>query len=409
MIRFIHTSDIHFGVENYGKIDLQTGIHSRLLDFAKAVHYMIDVAIEEQVDFFLFAGDAYKVHNPTQTQQKMLLEAFFRLQKANIPVVIIVGNHDHPVSFGKIHALDVFAQFPLEGFHVIAKPRMIKLETKSGPVQIVGIPWPTRSNLSLQAAHKDTHSIATLVGSAVSRIVAELAALLDTNIPAVLSGHLTVSNGIFSGSERTAIIGTDPIFLPASLTLPQFDYVALGHLHRYQQLSDTKPPIVYSGSPERIDFGERNDTKGFCLVSIERNHPHHEFIKTPTRNFVQLDIILTNDTPYTDQIVSYLEKTNIRDAVIKIVYTLPEIMLHKIDMQIIYRAAAKAMYIAGIIPRYTNQIRTTRMTLDQQQQSISTIIESYIESKPEYRAIKSELLEKIAQLSQEVQVQPTED
>ena len=45
MIRFVHTADIHFGVENYGKIDPQTGIHSRLLDFAKALNFCIDIAL----------------------------------------------------------------------------------------------------------------------------------------------------------------------------------------------------------------------------------------------------------------------------------------------------------------------------------------------------------------------------
>ena len=56
MIRFIHTADIHFGMENYGRIDTKTGIHSRLLDFVKALNICIDAAIEESVDFFLIVG-----------------------------------------------------------------------------------------------------------------------------------------------------------------------------------------------------------------------------------------------------------------------------------------------------------------------------------------------------------------
>ena len=139
MIRFIHTADIHFGVENYGKIDHATGIHSRLLDFVKALDFCIDYAIEQHVDFFLFCGDAYKTHNPTQTQQRLLFKSFFRLYSQGIPVVIIVGNHDHPLSFGKTHALNLFGQLPLDGFYVIEKPDTLILQTKSGPVQIVGI------------------------------------------------------------------------------------------------------------------------------------------------------------------------------------------------------------------------------------------------------------------------------
>ena len=65
MIRFIHTADIHLGVENYGKIDQKTGIHTRLLDFSHALEYCIDYAIEQKVDFFLFCGDAYKTTSPS--------------------------------------------------------------------------------------------------------------------------------------------------------------------------------------------------------------------------------------------------------------------------------------------------------------------------------------------------------
>ncbi len=84
-----------------GKIDGVTGIHTRLLDFTKALTHCIDIAISENVDFFLFCGDAYKTPHPTQTQQRLLVQCFLRLHEAKIPVIIIVGIHDHPLSFGK--------------------------------------------------------------------------------------------------------------------------------------------------------------------------------------------------------------------------------------------------------------------------------------------------------------------
>src|SRR5581483_2483124 len=101
MIKFVHTADVHFGMENYGRIDPATGIHTRLLDFERAFNFCIDVAIKEKVDFLLFCGDAYKTTNPSPTQQKLMLKCLLRLYKANIPVIIIVGNHDNPLSYGK--------------------------------------------------------------------------------------------------------------------------------------------------------------------------------------------------------------------------------------------------------------------------------------------------------------------
>src|SRR3989338_5045131 len=150
MIKFIHTADIHFGMENYGKIDSKTGIHTRLLDFEKALNFCIDYAIESDVDLFLFSGDAYKTAHPTPTQQKLFMNCLFRLHKAGIPLVIIIGNHDNPLSFGKANSLEVFKDLPIDGFHVIAQPALLTLSTKNGPLQLVGIPWPTRNTLSLK-------------------------------------------------------------------------------------------------------------------------------------------------------------------------------------------------------------------------------------------------------------------
>ena len=82
--------------------------------------------------------------------------------------------------------------------------------------------------------------------------------------------------------------------MPSQLAIEPFDYVALGHLHRYQNLkSYGYPAIVYSGSIERIDFGERKEEKGFCCHhSKKKVTATHEFIKTPTRPFIQIEVKL---------------------------------------------------------------------------------------------------------------------
>lgn len=405
MIRFIHTADIHFGVENYGKIDLATGIHSRLLDFSKALNFIIDVAIEENVDFFLFCGDAYKTHNPTQTQQKLFLESFLRLQKAEIPVVIIVGNHDHPLTFGKVHALDLFSQLPSGGFHVISKPKLLELETKSGKIQILGIPWPSKTTLSLSQNSflEQSQSVASIVSAKVTAIIKKYAAEINPNFPAVLAGHLTVSNGIFSGSERSTLYGLDPIFFPSDLAISPFKYVALGHLHRHQELSNGNIPIVYSGSPEKIDFGERNDVKGFCLVKIEKNECTYEFLKTPTRDFLQIDIQLKPELDFTEQIINQISQISIKDAIVKIIYKVPQTISTAIDLQKIHRACFQAHVIAGILPQYTPLDRATRLHIQHTEQSLLSLMQLYFDNKPEFSLNKDQLLEKIVQIQQELE------
>lgn len=404
MIRFIHTADIHFGMENYGRIDPKTGIHSRLHDFEKALNFCIDFAIEQSVDFFLFSGDAYKTAHPTPTHQRMLMSCFLRLYKAGIPIIIIVGNHDNPLSFGKAHALEIFGQIPLDGFHVIAKPMSIVIQTKSGPVQIVGIPWPTRNSISLSNEHAELqpHEITDYISSGVSSIIASYAQALDYSIPAVLAGHLTVSSGIFSGSEKRAIYGTDPLFMPSQLGIAPFDYVALGHLHRFQNVNGTcLPPIVYSGSIERIDFGERKEEKGFCYVTIhEKENTTYEFIKTPTRPFLQIETHLVEGVDQTEQIVQEIARHTLENAIVKLVYFVPGHLKDTVDRVRVQKACSNAWYVVGIFPVHTQETKERRAAV-RTDMNLKQLLTAYFDTKHEYTpAQKQDFIDKALFLEQ---------
>jgi exonuclease SbcD len=405
MIQFIHTADIHFGMENYGKIDPKTGIHSRLLDFAKALNLCIDTAIERNVDFFLFAGDAYKTHHPSQTQQKMLLECFLRLYKANIPIVIVIGNHDHPLSFGKAHTLDIFGAMPLDGFHVFSKPGTITLKTKKGPINIVGVPWPTRNTIAIADKHKEKSAseLTEYISRAVAHIITDHAQKLDPTIPAVLASHITVSTGIFSGSEKRAIYGNDPMLMPSQLAIKPFDYVALGHLHRHQNLNSSGyPAVVYSGSIERIDFGERKEEKGFCVISIpEKNKATYEFIEIPTRPFIQIEVKLKPGIPQTEQIIQALQKYDLTDAIVKIVYHIPAGKKDFVELKTIQYACEKAMDLIGVIPVHTIEPRENRGCALKVNMELPELLDTYFTTKPELINKKKDLIEKTLVLWQD--------
>lgn len=413
MIRFIHTADFHFGVENYGKIDPKTGIHTRLLDFQASLARCVQDAISQQVDFFLFCGDAYKTAAPSPTQQKLLLKLFLKLHAAEIPVVIVVGNHDMPMSFGKAHALDLFGDLPLDGFHIIARPSITKLMTRNGPVNIVGIPWPTRHALLTNAAHrlKDNEEVSSYISAQVGTIISDLAATLEVNIPAVLAGHMAVSTGVYSGSERKAVFGTDPTLLPSQLAIKPFDYVALGHLHRHQNLGDSGTiPIVYSGSIEAIDFGEINDTKGYCLVSIDRQQQHpcsYQFIRLPTRPMIKIDQTINTDRNQTEQLVEALERVDLTNALVKISYRLPTGDTDRVDLSRLQKAAAKAFCITSITPIHTPPERQRRTPLSGAT-STKERLERYLEMKGLDRKKIDALLAKAIQVEELLQ-HPADD
>jgi len=407
-IKILHTADVHFGVENYGRIDNSSGMHSRFLDFIKSFNYCVDLAIERKVDLFILAGDAYKTSNPSPTHQKFLLQALLRLRQANIAVVIVVGNHDHPLSFGKVHALDIYSELPIAGFYVFSRPGSLTISTKSGPIQVVGIPWPSRQNLLTKDdfRYKDFEKITEHISSGVTQIIAQLADKLDPSIPSVLTGHLTVSTGVFSGSEKRAVFGNDPLFLPSSLAIPPFNYVALGHLHRYQNLNpDGEIPIVYSGSIERVDFGEVRDKKGCAIVDIVtikddfgrlKRMANVEFVPLPVRKMLEINVSLdSNGESFSKQILDEIKKIDLEGVIVKLFYHLPAGALDTVDTSLVFRALSSAWYIAGVIPVCKQVARNNRSGCESNK-SLSTqdLLGKYFSSKGIDQAYSEQLLQK---------------
>src|SRR3990172_5581914 len=99
-MKIIHFADLHLGVENYGRINPQTGLSTRLEDFLPSFDELADFAIAETADLVLFCGDAYKTREPTQTQQREFARRINRLSTGGIPSFLLVGNHDLPHAIG---------------------------------------------------------------------------------------------------------------------------------------------------------------------------------------------------------------------------------------------------------------------------------------------------------------------
>ncbi len=314
---------------------------------------------------------------------------------------MVIGNHDNPLSFGKAHALDIFQHVTNDGIYIIDRPRTITLTTRNGPVQIVGIPWPTRTTLSLKTEHLGSHpdTISQYLSDTVGHLIQQHAEQLDPTIPSILTGHLTVSSGMFSGSEKQAIYGKDPVLLPSQLAISPFDYVALGHLHRHQNLNPEGAPVVYPGSIERIDFGERSEQKGFCYVSIaDDKTTHYTFEPVPARPFLQIEIHLTEQTQQTQRICETLATYDLTDAVVKIRYHIHEGIQDRVDISAVERACVKAHYIMGIFPVHTVQPRKRRAGYSVEMQ-LPDLLEQYFSNTPSTQKSAQKLTEKALQLT----------
>src|SRR6266851_5194563 len=268
-LRLAHLADTHIGMENYGRLNPETGLNQRLHDFLGSLDQAIDGAIAASVDLVVFAGDIYKTRDPTPTHQREFARRVQRLASAGIKTVIVAGNHDIPLSAGRATSIDIFRALEVPSVSVARTIGTHVVETRAGPVQVLAFPWSVRSAVLAQPEYKN-HSIAELNQAMIELNQAKLAqeaAALDHDLPAIVVGHAHVF-GAKIGSERLLTMGSDPMYDLATFDVPGIDFVALGHIHKHQVLSYANPKVVYAGSIDRVDFGEQNEDKGWVYVEI---------------------------------------------------------------------------------------------------------------------------------------------
>lgn len=288
----LHFADVHIGMENYGRIDPATGTSTRVRDFLDRLDEVIDFAIENDVDLAVFAGDAFKSRDPDPTQQREFAQRIKRLSDA-APTLLLVGNHDMPAMPAKASSVDIFRALGVPGVLVGQRPDGQVVDTKRGPVFLAWMPYPMRNRLLSRAEHsgKTINELEMALRQEVTNILRGLAErAAEYDMPRVLAGHFSVAEAKL-GSERSVMLGKDVAVASSDLAEPAWDYVALGHIHKHQALNpDGYPPVVYSGSLERIDFGEEGEPKGFCWVELERRSTNWSFHEVAARPFVTVRV-----------------------------------------------------------------------------------------------------------------------
>lgn len=407
VIKALHISDTHIGMENYGRIDPETGLHTRLKDFVKCLEFAIDTAIEEGVDLALFAGDAYRTADPNPTHQREFASKIRKLTDAGIPVVMVTGNHDIPAAFGKATALDIFKTLGSENlYRVITRPELSTVKTKNGPVQILGLPWPTRNVLMTKEEYKNLtdEEIKKKIEEMYTGVIDSYAKRLDPNIPSVLLSHLAAAEATYSGSERSTMIGKDPVFLTSVLANPAFDYVALGHIHKHQNLNPTGYPcVVYPGSIDRVDFGEEYDDKGFCIVSLKKGGATYRFIRTCARPFLTIGVTITQKGDPTQDILQEIDKyrNRLADAVVRVFYTIDEEREKLVDLKKV-RAALEPAFLVTSIVRKTEGAQRVRRVQVSENLSMLEALDKYIFNHPDLEPLAEDLKTYAARLEQEL-------
>lgn len=309
-VRILHFADAHIDAAMGGKRDAASGFSIRTLDFLKAFDTIIDTAIAEKVDLVLFAGDAYRDATPSPTFQREWDRRMMRLSEARIPTLMIPGNHDITPASTKANALQEFASLDIPYLHLAGeKPKLWRPEDLDNvPIQVITVPWITRSKLVLKALSAET-TPEEVLGSLEDSLQDWIGALLDEADPAyptVILAHYSVFGAQFP-NQQMVTLGSEITLPVALLKDPRVTYTALGHIHLFQDLNQgNQPPVVYPGSIERVNFGEAREKKGFILAELRPGHAEYTFRELNGRRFYNREITIRSAETFTDEVLAAL-------------------------------------------------------------------------------------------------------
>lgn len=267
-MRFLHTADWHIGktLKGRDRLDEQYAVVGQIIEHARA----------QQVDAVLIAGDLYDSAAPTAKAQQLVVRALLALRDTGAKVIAIAGNHDNAATFDAYGPLLDAVDITLVGrVRPAEEGGVISFDARSTGerVNVAVLPFLSQ-RYAVKAAQLVAATPAELsrdYDAMVREVIDALAAAFTPDAVNVMMAHLTVVGGSFGGGERQA----QSIFeyhVPAAAFPADAHYVALGHLHRRQTLP-APAPVVYSGSPFAVDFGEQDNTSVVCLVQASPTTP----------------------------------------------------------------------------------------------------------------------------------------
>ena len=404
-MRLLHFSDLHIGVENYGRTDPNTGLSTRLGDFLSALDELVEFARTNSVDLVLLAGDAYKGRDPSQTHQREFATRLRQLSAAGIATFLLTGNHDLPATSSRANAVEIFATLDVPNVHVGSRLDNHTVNTPSGPVQVLAVPWPTRGAMmaSEESRGLSIEGIRRTIEERMTGAILHRVNTLAPDLPAILTGHVTV-NGATTGTERSMMLGTDHVLNVSSLAQPQLEYVALGHIHKHQILRIAAPMVTYSGSLQRVDFSEETDDKGFCVVDIDPEAPRGQrltdfrFHSVNARPFVTVDAAVPDGEPNpTDFVTRAVGRQPVAGAVVRLRVAASGEQAARIRDADLRQALSSAHYVASISREITDEPRR-RAPADASDLQPMAALRMYLQERGVSEARQQLLLERAERL-----------
>lgn len=233
-MKILHVSDTHLGYSAYRK-STPDGINQREIDTYDAFNQFIDYAVKSKPDLIIHSGDLFDSVRPNNRAITFAINQILRISKKKIPIVIISGNHEHPKLKETGHIFSIFDH--IEHVYPIYKA---KYETLNFKIKNQNITIHAMPQCELKKQFEDE----------IKKIKPNKSS--DYNI--------FVSHGAISGIKEFSMNEFNELIIPVKVLSKNFDYIALGHYHKFTRLADN---AFYSGSTEKFSFSDATDKKGF--------------------------------------------------------------------------------------------------------------------------------------------------
>ena len=267
-MKILHTSDWHVGKVLKG--------HTRVEEHIGVLRDVVEIAQRERPDLVIVAGDLYDTAAPTPDSTRIVTRALTALRGTGAEVVAIGGNHDNGAALDALRPWADAAGIQLRGtVRENASEHVLTGTTAGGEAwRLVALPFLSQRyavravEMYELTASEAQQTYADHIGRLIGKLTEDFA---DRSAVNLLTGHLTVVGAKMGGGERDAhtVLG---YAVPASVFPSSAHYVALGHLHRTQQILGPCP-IRYSGSPLAVDFGEEENTPSVTIVEVTATTP----------------------------------------------------------------------------------------------------------------------------------------
>ncbi len=270
-MKILHTSDWHIGLKLYNyEIENE---HKLFFD------WLIETIQEHKIDVLIIAGDIFDTAYPSNSSLQLYYKTLYRIKNTNCKDIIIIGgNHD---SVSTLNAPKQILEYL--NIHVVGgisnnienEIIEIKNENNEPGLVVCAVPFLRDKDIRRSRAGESYEDKANALREGISKHYAKLAELInpykEKQIPVFATGHLFMAGASVTDSERDIYIG-NLAKISKSHFPEQFDYIALGHIHRPQIVAKTEN-IRYSGSPLPLSFSERKDYKQVVVIDIDKNNP----------------------------------------------------------------------------------------------------------------------------------------